>query len=203
MVYSLRQAVGVVAVIVVAVRVELFRGEVLAMARGSSNSVKARPLRPSSFVSGLLSVGRLGHRYFSRLDDAWRAKFGDEAERPRWAELLRSGVDIFALDYDAILAAIYALSVSAQGDCYLCVPPNPGVEAASLGAIEFSLPGTALAEAVNNFTLDSSASCCFFHDSTSLTHLSAPVPVRLADPSRGPVLARSSIVLPCLAVPSS
>ncbi|CAI7904956.1 unnamed protein product, partial [Closterium sp. NIES-53] len=32
------------------------------------------------------------HRCFSRLDDAWRAEFGDEAERPRWAELLRSGV---------------------------------------------------------------------------------------------------------------
>ncbi|CAI7858166.1 unnamed protein product, partial [Closterium sp. NIES-53] len=28
------------------------------------------------------------HRCFSRLDDAWRAEFGDEAERPRWAELL-------------------------------------------------------------------------------------------------------------------
>ncbi|CAI7761879.1 unnamed protein product, partial [Closterium sp. NIES-53] len=28
------------------------------------------------------------HRCFSHLDDAWRAEFGDEAERPRWAELL-------------------------------------------------------------------------------------------------------------------
>ncbi|CAI5470159.1 unnamed protein product [Closterium sp. Yama58-4] len=26
------------------------------------------------------------HRYFSRLDDAWRTEFGDEAEMPRWAE---------------------------------------------------------------------------------------------------------------------
>ncbi|CAI7930807.1 unnamed protein product [Closterium sp. NIES-54] len=62
------------------------------------------------------------HRCFSHLDDAWRAKFGDEAERPRWAELLRSGVAIFDLEYDAILAAMYALSVSGEGDCYLCVP---------------------------------------------------------------------------------
>ncbi|CAI7910415.1 unnamed protein product [Closterium sp. NIES-54] len=53
-------------------------------------------------------------RCFSHLDDAWRAEFGDEAERPRWLELLRSGVDIFALDYDAILAAMYALTVSAE-----------------------------------------------------------------------------------------
>ncbi|CAI7906738.1 unnamed protein product, partial [Closterium sp. NIES-54] len=36
---------------------------------------------------------------------------------------------------------------------------------------------------------------------TTLTPLPAPVPVRLADPSGGPVLARSSTVLPCLAVP--
>ncbi|CAI7791811.1 unnamed protein product [Closterium sp. NIES-53] len=58
---------------------------------------------------------------------------------------------IFALDYDAILAAMYALSVSAEGDCYPCVPPDP-------------------------------------------------VPVRLVDPSGGPVLARSSSVLSCPAV---
>ncbi|CAI7816786.1 unnamed protein product [Closterium sp. NIES-53] len=76
------------------------------------------------------------HRCFSCLDDAWRAEFGVEAERPRWAELLRSGVAIFDLDYDAILAAMYALSVSAEGDCNLCVPPDPGIEAAALGASE-------------------------------------------------------------------
>ncbi|CAI7790770.1 unnamed protein product, partial [Closterium sp. NIES-53] len=38
------------------------------------------------------------HRCFSRLDDTCHAEFGDEAERPRWAELLRSAVDIFDLD---------------------------------------------------------------------------------------------------------
>ncbi|CAI7851891.1 unnamed protein product, partial [Closterium sp. NIES-54] len=42
-------AVGVVAAAVVAVGVELFRGEVLAVAKGSSSSVGARPLRLSSF----------------------------------------------------------------------------------------------------------------------------------------------------------
>ncbi|CAI7907387.1 unnamed protein product [Closterium sp. NIES-53] len=65
-----------------------------------------------------------------------------------------------------------------------------------------SLPGTAPAEALHTFTLDSGASRCFFYDSTTLTPLSAPVPVRLADPSGGPVLAHSSTVLPCPAVPS-
>ncbi|CAI7767690.1 unnamed protein product [Closterium sp. NIES-54] len=103
------------------------------------------------------------HLCFSRLDDAWRAEFGDEAERPRRLELLRSGVDVFALDYDAILAAMYALSVSAEGDCYQCVPPDPRIEAAALGASEYALPGTAPAEALHTFTLDSGASHCFFH----------------------------------------
>ncbi|CAI7880302.1 unnamed protein product [Closterium sp. NIES-53] len=111
------------------------------------------------------------HRCFSRLDNAWHTEFGDEAKRPRWLELLRSGVDIFSLDYDAILAAMYAFSVSAEGDCYRCVPPDQGIEAAALGASD-----------------------------TTLTPLPAPVPVRLADPSGGPVLAHSSTVLPCLAV---
>ncbi|CAI7830305.1 unnamed protein product [Closterium sp. NIES-53] len=100
------------------------------------------------------------HRCFSRLDDAWLEEFGDEAERPRWAELLRSGVDIFALDYDAILAVMYALSISAAGDCYLCVPPDPCIEAGALGASECALPGTAPAEALHTFTLDSGASRC-------------------------------------------
>ncbi|CAI7842235.1 unnamed protein product, partial [Closterium sp. NIES-53] len=142
------------------------------------------------------------HHCFSRFDDAWRAEFGNEAERPRWLELLRSGVAIFALDYDAILAAMYALSVSAEGDCYLCVPPDPGIEAVALGASESSLPGIAPAEALHTFTLDSGASRCFFCESTTLTPLPAPVPVRLADPSGAPILARSSTVLPCPAVPS-
>ncbi|CAI7734577.1 unnamed protein product, partial [Closterium sp. NIES-53] len=111
-------------------------------------------------------------------------------------------VDIFALDYDAILAAMYALSVSAEGDCYLCVPPDPGMEAAALSASESALPCTVLAEALHTFTLDSGASRCFFRGSTTLTPLPAPLSVRLADSSWGPVLARSSTVLPCSAVPS-
>ncbi|CAI7890198.1 unnamed protein product [Closterium sp. NIES-53] len=190
----------IAAVGVVAKGLELLSGEILVVARGSSSSVGARPRRPSSFVSGFLNMGRLG--VVLAAHDAWHAEFGDDAERPRWAELLRSGVAIFDLDYDAILAAMYALSVSAEGDCYLYVPPDPGIEAAALGASESALPGTAPAEALHTFTLDSGASHCFFHDRTNLTPLSTPVPVRLADPSGGPILARSSTILPCPAVPS-
>ncbi|CAI7818264.1 unnamed protein product [Closterium sp. NIES-53] len=150
------------------------------------------------------TCGRLHtqHRYFSRLDDAWRAEFGDDVELPRWADLLKSRIAIFDLDFDAILSAMYALSVSAEGDCYRCVPPDPGIAAAALGASESgTLPGTATSQALHTFTLDSGASRCFFRDSTTLTPLSAPVPVRQTDPSGGTVVARSSTVLPCPAVP--
>ncbi|CAI7919865.1 unnamed protein product [Closterium sp. NIES-53] len=60
-----------------------------------------------------------------------------------------------------------------------------------------TLLGTAPAQALHSFMLDSGTSRCFFRDSTTLTPLPAPVPVRLADPSGGPVVARSSTVLPC------
>ncbi|CAI7880592.1 unnamed protein product [Closterium sp. NIES-54] len=131
-------------------------------------------------TGGQRTFGRLHtqHRCFSRLDDAWRAEFGDDVELPRWVDLLKSRIAIFDLDFDAILSAMYALSVSAEGDCYRCVPPNPGIAAAALGASESgTLPGTAPAQALHTFTLDSDASAC-------------------------PVVARSSTVLPCLAITS-
>ncbi|CAI7850879.1 unnamed protein product, partial [Closterium sp. NIES-54] len=146
-------AVGVVVVAaagVVALGLEL-SVEVLEEARGRGSSVGARLRRPSSFTCG---KPHTPHRCFSRLDDAWRAEFGDEVERPHWAELFRSGVVIFDLDYDAILSAMYALSASAEGDCYRYVPLDPGIEAAPLGASESSLPGTTPAEALHTFTLD-------------------------------------------------
>ncbi|CAI7810888.1 unnamed protein product [Closterium sp. NIES-54] len=128
------------------------------------------------------TCGRLQtqHRCFSRLDDAWHAEFGDDVELPRWADLLKSRIAIFDLDSDAILSAKYALSVSAEGDCYRCVPPDPGIAAAALGASESgNHSDTALAQALHTFTLDSGASRCFFCDSTTLTPLPAPVPVKL------------------------
>ncbi|CAI7733536.1 unnamed protein product, partial [Closterium sp. NIES-53] len=127
-------------------------------------------------------------------------------------------VAIFDLDFDAILAAMYALTGSAEGDCYLSVPPDPGIEAAALGASasaapgagesaapgagESALSGTAPTEALHTFTLDSGASRSFFRDSTTLTPLSRPVAVSLVDPSGGPVIAHSSTILLCPAAPS-
>ncbi|CAI7830570.1 unnamed protein product, partial [Closterium sp. NIES-53] len=128
------------------------------------------------------------------------------------------GVAIFDIDFDAILAAMYAVSISAEGDCYVCVPPDPSIEAAALGASESAalgaresaalgagesaLSGTASAPVFHTFTLDSGASRSFFRDRTTLTPLSRPVEISLADPSGGPVLARYSTVLPYPAAPS-
>ncbi|CAI5940468.1 unnamed protein product [Closterium sp. NIES-64] len=145
---------------------------------------------------------------------------------PVVGDLAKAGVAIFGLDFDAILAAMYAVADSVEGACYLCVPPEPGIEAATLGADEAaalgasasaapgagasaapgagdSAPsGTTSAQAFHTFTLDSGASRSFFRDRTTLTPLSQPVAVSLADPSGGPVLASFSTVLPCPAAPS-
>ncbi|CAI7836242.1 unnamed protein product, partial [Closterium sp. NIES-54] len=102
------------------------------------------------------------------------------------------------------------LTFHAEGDCYVCVLPDPGIEAAALGASESPAPGagesalsgTASAQVFHTLTLDSGASRSFFRDRTTLTPLSRPVAVSLAYPSRGPVLARYSTVLPCPAAPS-
>ncbi|CAI7788253.1 unnamed protein product [Closterium sp. NIES-53] len=202
LVVAVEAAVGVAAVEAVGlVAVGLDLGvEALVVASGSSSSVGARPNRPSSSTCGKLHTQ---HRCFSCLDDAWHAEFGDEVKRPGCADLFRSGVAIFDLDFDVILSAMYALSANAEGDCYQCVPPDPGIAASALGASESrTLPGTAPAEALHTFMLDSGASRCFFRDNNTLTPLPALVPVRLADPSGGLVVARSSTVLQCPAVPS-
>ncbi|CAI7930403.1 unnamed protein product [Closterium sp. NIES-54] len=101
-------------------------------------------------------------------------------------ELLRSGEAISDLDFDAILTAMCALSVSAEGDCYLCVHCLLSLV---LRLLRTCTPSrwTQVPHAVSFVTPPPSL-------------LSAPVPVRLADPSGGPVVARSSTVVPCPAV---
>ncbi|CAI5473499.1 unnamed protein product [Closterium sp. Yama58-4] len=153
-------------------------------------------------------------RCFARLTDAWRAQFPDATDLPHWADLEKKGVDIWALDFDAILTAMYAMFTSGEGAQYLRVPPDPGIltspaaalgasesaapgpgEAAALGASESVPSGTESTAALHTFTLDSGASRCFFRDRTVLEPLARPVAVSLADPSRGPVVATSSTVL--------
>ncbi|CAI7866965.1 unnamed protein product, partial [Closterium sp. NIES-53] len=116
----------------------------------------------------------------------------NSSERSTLFNAPEAEVAVFDLDYDAILAAMYALSTSDEGDCYVCVPPDPGIEAAALGA----------AQGFHTFTLDSGASRSFFRDRTTLTPLSRPVAVSIADPSGGLVLASFSTVFLCPAAPS-
>ncbi|CAI7756369.1 unnamed protein product [Closterium sp. NIES-53] len=58
-----------------------------------------------------------------------------------------AGVAIFDLDYDAILAAMYAVCDSVEDDCYLCVPPDPGIEATALGTGEAAALGASASAA--------------------------------------------------------
>ncbi|CAI7811134.1 unnamed protein product, partial [Closterium sp. NIES-53] len=163
---------------------------------------------------------------FGRLTDAWHTQFPDAVDLPRWHDLFLQNVPIFDLDFDAILAAMYAHAYIIEGDCYLSVLPDPGTVAAALDASASAAPGACAAAALgasataapgagksppsgtpptasfHTFTLDSGASRSFFRDSTTLTPLSRLVAVSLADPSGGPVLAHSSTVLPCPAAPS-
>ncbi|CAI6008374.1 unnamed protein product [Closterium sp. NIES-65] len=184
----------------------------------SNTSSSSSALATSPLLSSSCGGAHSARRCFSRLTDAWRQQFPEASKIPRWGELSRAGVAIFYLDFDAILAAMYAVTVSHEGDCYRCFLPDPGIgtaalgtgEAAALGASasvlsgtgESALSGTVSASASHTFTLDSGASRSFFRDRTTLAPLSRPVAVSLADPSGGPVLSRFSTVLPCPATPS-
>ncbi|CAI7910130.1 unnamed protein product [Closterium sp. NIES-54] len=74
--------------------------------------------------------------------------------------------------------------------------------AAALGASASTATGPTSAEALHTFTLESSTTRCFFCDRTTVTLLTAHVPVSLVDPSKGPIVAYASTVLPCPAAPS-
>ncbi|CAI5999224.1 unnamed protein product [Closterium sp. NIES-65] len=98
-------------------------GPVVVRARSSSAVVRPCPL--SSFVSGTLRVSAVGVL----------------------VPAPTAGVAIFDLDFDAILAAMYAVSESVEGDCYLCVPPDPGIETAAQGSGEVAALGASASAA--------------------------------------------------------
>ncbi|CAI7890360.1 unnamed protein product [Closterium sp. NIES-54] len=131
--------VGVVGVAVVGVALAWAVRELLVVASRGSLSPARCPYIIRTGVRTSQPCGTVGHtgsRCFARLSDAWSTEFGDNAELPDWVELLRKSVDIFALDYDAILTAMYALSTSAEGAYPVCLPPDPGIQSATLGAGE-------------------------------------------------------------------
>ncbi|CAI7881160.1 unnamed protein product [Closterium sp. NIES-54] len=90
-----------------------------------------------------------------------------------------------------------SLSAAALGASESAVAPGASESSAALGAHASTATSLASTEALHTFILDSGTSRCFFRDSTTLTPLAAPVPVSLADPTWGLVVARASTVLYC------
>ncbi|CAI7738688.1 unnamed protein product [Closterium sp. NIES-54] len=203
-------AVAEVAVAVVLVEVQPHSVEALVVASTSSRRVPVRPRRPSSFVSGTLGVGGLGVLVLALTFFALAVVVGRRAG----CHTLRSAA---LVAYQTPGAPSFLTLLSSLAGVISLVPPDPGIEAAALGASPFAAPGTgesaalgagesalsgsAPTEAMHTLTLDSGSSRSIFRDITTLTPLSRPVPVSLADPSGGPILAHSSTVLPCLAAP--
>ncbi|CAI7869370.1 unnamed protein product [Closterium sp. NIES-53] len=93
-------------------------------------------------------------------------------------------------------------SAAALGASESAATPNASESAVALGARVSPTTGPSSAEALHTFTLDSSTSRCFFHGCIALTPLVVAVPVSLADPTGGQVVAQASTVLPCPTVPS-
>ncbi|CAI7820557.1 unnamed protein product, partial [Closterium sp. NIES-53] len=99
-------------------------------------------------VHSFLVIFTAGSRDEMRLGGSEKeTKARNEQERSQWESVIElsgvgvdvcvaswAGVAIFDLDYDAILAAMYAVTISDEGDYYRCFPPDPGIEAAALGA---------------------------------------------------------------------
>ncbi|CAI7891204.1 unnamed protein product [Closterium sp. NIES-53] len=109
----------------------------------------------------------------------------------------------YAMHHAVRAAALGAsASTAALGASESAGPLGASESAAALGARASPATGPSSADALHTYTLYSGASRCFFRDCTTLTPLPAPVPVSLADPTGGPVVARASTVLPCPAVPS-
>ncbi|CAI5978816.1 unnamed protein product [Closterium sp. NIES-65] len=84
---------------------------------------------------------------------------------------------------------MYALEISADGDCYLCVLPDPGIEASTLGAgeaatlvaSESALSSTTPDEALHTFTLHSGPPLCFVPGGSVWLTVRSPPPLVLDD----------------------
>ncbi|CAI6003274.1 unnamed protein product [Closterium sp. NIES-64] len=84
---------------------------------------------------------------------------------------MKKGIDIYALDFDAILTAMYVMSTSGEGAEYLCVPPDPGIRtsaSAAPGARVSATPGAGEAAALGQ--LSAPCSCRSQAHETLLWH---------------------------------
>ncbi|CAI6011704.1 unnamed protein product [Closterium sp. NIES-65] len=124
--------------------------------RGGGTSPCTYVLRTDERAGEQCGGAHSTQRCFGRLTDAWRHQFPEATEIPRWGELSRAGVAIFDLDFDAILAAMYAVTISDEGDYYRCFPLDPGIETAALGTGEAAALGASEAVALGASASDSS-----------------------------------------------
>ncbi|CAI7806043.1 unnamed protein product [Closterium sp. NIES-54] len=126
---------------------------------------------------------------FAQLTDTVRLAYGVDGPARDWLPLVQT--------YDPTL---WGMSASQLGD--LLGTPHAMyavVDSSASDSVYSSVVslGASLAEV----PVASVALHCFFRDRTTLTPLPTPVSVALADPTSGPVTARYTITLPCLAVP--
>ncbi|CAI7818297.1 unnamed protein product [Closterium sp. NIES-54] len=139
---------------------------------------------------------------YSRLDDLYRERFGSDSRPPIWPGLSRSGYHVFDMSMDAAYSVMYGYFGSRASSLGPLPVASVGTCDFSVGAcVVISLAMTTTVVSLS-FTLDPVASQCFFRDHTTITPLSAPVPVALADPTSGPAFARRTNTLSCPAVPS-
>ncbi|CAI7898792.1 unnamed protein product [Closterium sp. NIES-54] len=144
--------------------------------------------------------------------DLHRERFGPHAITPHWPSRLRqrtaAPVESHLPGLGPFPAARVETCVSSLGACVvsslgasesLCVGATATT---SLAPAFVDGSGATSQTAQLSFTLDSRASSCYFRDCTDLTPLRTPVTVALADPSMGPVIARSTTTLPCPVAPS-
>ncbi|CAI7857653.1 unnamed protein product [Closterium sp. NIES-53] len=150
----------------------------------------------------------------SQLTDTVRLAYGVDGPAPDWLPLVQTyGPALWGMSASQLVDllgtphAMYAVVDSNAFDSVYSSVASLGaslaeVPVASVGTCVDTSPGAAPEDASLSFTLDSGASHCFFRDCTTLTPLPKPVSVALADPTPGPVTARYTTTLPCLAVPS-
>ncbi|CAI5962914.1 unnamed protein product, partial [Closterium sp. NIES-64] len=135
-----------------------------------------------------------------------RRSFPQATELPRWLDLLKKGIDIYALDFDAILSAMYVMSTSGEGAEYLSVPPDPGIRArasAAPGTRVSATPGAGEAAALGARVSPPLVSCPPPCSCRSLAHETSSGHHRLGHPSVQQLRAMHSRYLVSLACPGS